>query len=231
MPPRSRLPRLPKLNLSGSPFAALMPTRDTLPQLLSELRRALLDGEIAPGAPLLPGDLARRFSTTPVAVREVLPALIAEGLAEPGQDAEYAATHLAVEELREMHLMRESMEATALAAAVTRAGAEDHRRATETYQRLDDAVRRDDPVEYHRQSLLFHLALTRPSGMRRLVHLLESVCSITEPTLSMIGGGTEEHGELHADHRRQLDAFRARDVAELLLVAEQHHARLVIVGA
>jgi DNA-binding GntR family transcriptional regulator len=221
------LARLPKLHLQNSPLAALMPVRDTSQQLREDLRRALVDGAIPPGAPLLPGDLARQFATSPVAVREVLPGLVADGLVEPGQDAEYVAAGLADEERRELHAVRESLEAAALAAAATKASAVDHQRARETFGLLEDAARRDDPMEYHRHSRQFHLDLIRPSAMHRLAHLLGATCNLTEPTLSMIGITADEHGELHQDHRRQLDAFLARDVAELLLVAEQHHARLV----
>lgn len=227
MPPRALLTRLPKLHLQNSPLAAFVPARDTSQQLREDLRRALVDGEIPPGAPLLPGDLARRFASSPVAVREVLPGLVSDGLVAPGQDAEYAATELTDEERRELHAVRETLESAALAAAATKAGVADHQRARESFGLLEDAARCDDPMEYHRHSRQFHLDLIRPSGMHRLSHLLGATCSLTEPTLSMIGTAVDEHGELHQDHRRQLDAFLARDVAELLLVAEQHHARLV----
>lgn len=224
MPARPRLPRLPKFQLPGD-------ARDNSNHrdVLSELRCAILEGRIPPGTELSIAVLAERFGISETPVEEAVHALIDERLVEQSSDFGFAVTQLTPSELREMYVVRETLESAALAAAVTLAGPDDHVYATEAHKRLEHAVRIDDPVAYHQESKNFHLALTRPSRMDRLVHMLEAAWNVTEPIQSMLQVSTDERAELHADHRRQLEAFLARDVAELLMVSEQHHAKLITV--
>jgi DNA-binding GntR family transcriptional regulator len=91
---------------------------------------------------------------------------------------------------------------------------------------LRRAIHDDDPLTYHRQSRNFHLALTRPSRMHRLLHMLEAAWNVTEPVQSMVHVGSADRADLHADHCQMLDAFMAGDVEQLLTVAELHAQRL-----
>ena len=84
----------------------------------------------------------------------------------------------------------------------------------------------DDSQTYHRQSRIFHLGLTRPSGMLRLIHMLESAWNITEPVQVMVHVEHAQRARLHEDHGEMLDAFLARDVERLLASSAAHHRRL-----
>jgi len=70
------------------------------------------------------------------------------------------------------------------------------------------------------------VGLTRPSGMRRLIHMLESAWNITEPVQLMVHVEPAQRARLHEDHRDLLDAFLARDVDRLLTTSAAHHRRL-----
>ncbi|RMI27931.1 GntR family transcriptional regulator [Nocardia stercoris] len=221
MPPRSRLPRLP----------TVLPPRDprrgyTQQEILEHLRRLILDGNLPPRTMLPLREFSERYAVSPIPVRESLQTLIGEGLVEHRQHCGYTVTQLTVRELRELYLVREQLESTALAAAVLRAGPDDHRLAAESHARLEAAVREDDPAAYHRESRIFHLALTRPSGMARLVHMLEYAWNITEPVQPMVHVSAAERAVLQDDHARQLAAFLAGDAEGLLAAAERHHTRL-----
>ncbi len=100
-----------------------------------------------------------------------------------------------------------------------------------TNRLLEDAVADDDPQTYHRQSRIFHLGLTRPSGMLRLIHMLESAWNITEPVQVMVHVEHAQRARLHEDHGEMLDAFLARDVERLLATSASHHRRLNAVVA
>ncbi|MGY2063610.1 GntR family transcriptional regulator, partial [Nocardia gipuzkoensis] len=125
MPPRSRLPRLPDLT----------PPQDerrgySQQEILAELRRLILAGNLPPGTGLPLREFAQRFEVSPIPVRESLQTLIGEGLVEHRPNFGYTVTRLTTSELRELYVVRERLESVALAAAVDRAGPEDHRIAT-----------------------------------------------------------------------------------------------------
>ncbi|WP_425303116.1 GntR family transcriptional regulator [Nocardia wallacei] len=221
MPSRSRLPRLPELTPAADPRRGY-----SQQEILGELRRLILEGNLPPGTGLPLREFAKRFDVSAIPVRESLQTLIGEGLVEHRPNFGYTVTRLTAAELRELYVVRERLESAALAAAVRQADTEDHRLATEAHARLERAVLDDDPAAYHRETRIFHLALTRPSGMARLVHMLEYAWNITEPVQPMVHVSTGERVVLHADHSRQLAAFLAGDAEALLAATEQHHARL-----
>ena len=75
------------------------------------------------------------------------------------------------------------------------------------------------------------MGLTRPSGMLRLIHMLESAWNITEPVQVMVHVEHAQRARLHEDHHEMLAAFLARDVDRLLASSAAHHRRLADVVA
>lgn len=221
MTSRSRLPRLPDLAPPADPRRGY-----SQQEILAGLRQLIMDGNLPPGTGLPLREFAQRFDVSAIPVRESLQTLIGEGLIEHRPNFGFTVTRLTAAELRELYVARERLESAALAAAVHRAGPEDHRIATEAHDRLEQAVLHDDPAAYHRETRNFHLALTRPSGMARLVHMLEYTWNITEPVQPMVHVTAADRAVLQADHSRQLAAFLAGDADELLAATEVHHARL-----
>jgi DNA-binding GntR family transcriptional regulator len=197
--------------------------RDTV---LAELRRVILDGGAPPGTPIPLAEVADAFGVSHIPVREALKTLIGEGLVTHRAHGGYSVAQLTAAELGEMYIVRESLEAAALATAVQRATAADHAAVVEINSALAQAVSDDDAVAYHRRSRQFHLALARPSGMHRLLHMLETAWNVTEPVQPMVHVSRGDRARLHDDHGEMLAAFLARDAQRLLSVAEQHARRL-----
>ncbi|MGO4447134.1 GntR family transcriptional regulator [Mycobacterium sp. 2YAF39] len=194
--------------------------------ILDELRRVILDGAVLPGTPIPLAEVADLFGVSQIPVREALKTLIGEGLVAHRSNFGYAVAQLTPQELREMYIVRETLEAAALTAAVANATDEDRAAIVAVQDVLQQAIRNDDPVTYHRQSREFHLALTRPSRMHRLLHMLESAWNVTEPVQSMVHVTPDDRAVLHADHRRMVELFLAGDVEQLLTTAELHAQRL-----
>lgn len=192
--------------------------------ILEELRRAFLSGAAPPGTPIPVGEVAELFGVSRIPVREALKTLIGEGLVTHRQNHGYIVAQLTIAELREMYLVRETLESAALAAAVRNATEEDDRRVEESHLLLERAVREGDSRGYHRESRVFHMALTRPSRMHRLLHMLEYAWNITEPVQPMVHVSDSERAELHREHEAMLTAFLARDT-DALLAASEHHNR------
>jgi DNA-binding GntR family transcriptional regulator len=199
--------------------------------IVDELRRVILDGAVPPGTPIPVGDIAEMFGVSAIPVRESLKTLKGEGLVQHRTNAGYTVAQLTASELAEMYVVRETLESAALAAAVANASDADREHVVEVNRLLERAVQEDDSQTYHRQSRHFHLGLTRPSRMHRLVHMLESAWNITEPVQLMVHVPQADRSLLHEDHNEMLDAFLARDVDRLLATAAVHHRRLNVVVA
>ncbi|MDT5337497.1 MAG: hypothetical protein QOD90_3002 [Mycobacterium sp.] len=194
--------------------------------VVDELRRVILDGAVPPGTPIPVSEVADLFGVSPIPIRESLKTLTGEGLVAHQTNIGYAVAQLTARELAEMYIVRETLESAALAAAVVRATDAERAHVSATNQLLEHAVAEDDPQAYHRQSRIFHMGLTRPSGMLRLIHMLESAWNITEPVQVMVHVEHAQRARLHEDHADMLDAFLHRDVERLLASSAAHHRRL-----
>jgi DNA-binding GntR family transcriptional regulator len=194
--------------------------------ILDELRRVILDGAVLPGTPIPLAEVAALFGVSQIPVRESLKTLIGEGLVTHRSNFGYAVAQLTPQELREMYIVRETLESAVLAAAAANATDDDRAAVVAVNDILQQAIRDDDAVTYHRQSREFHLALTRPSRMYRLLHMLESAWNVTEPVQSMVHVSPNDRTALHADHCQMVELFLVGDVEQLLTVAELHAQRL-----
>ena len=194
--------------------------------VLGELRRAILDGGVPPGTLIPLAEVAEVFGVSQIPIREALKTLVAEGLVSHRRNGGYTVALLTAPELREMYIVRETLESASLTAAVHNATDTDRATAVIANQRLEQAIRDGDAAAYHRGSRQFHAALTGPSRMHRLLHMLEAAWNVTEPVQSMVHVSPADRAVLHADHGAMLEAFLAGDVDALLAVSEQHAARL-----
>lgn len=194
--------------------------------IVDELRRVILEGFVPPGTAIPVGEIAEMFGVSAIPVRESLKTLSGEGLVQHRTNAGYTVAQLTASELAEMYVVRETLESAALAAAVANATDADREHVADVNQLLEKAVLDDDSQTYHRQSRHFHLGLTRPSRMHRLLHMLESAWNITEPVQLMVHVPRVDRSLLHEDHNKMLDAFLSRDVERLLTAATVHHRRL-----
>lgn len=160
-----------------------------------------------PGTTIPVDEVAAVFGVSPIPVREALKTMIGEGLLEYRANLGYTVARLTVAELREIYPVREVLE-------------------TEAHGALGEALRDHDLRGYHRRSRRFHSALVMPSGMHRLLGMLESAWNVTEPLPTMTHVGDPERTRLHADHDELLAAFLASEASALLRVNRKHHQRL-----
>lgn len=199
--------------------------------ILGELRRVILDGAVPPRTAIPLRDVAVLFGVSHIPVREALKTLVGEGLVTHEPHGGYEVAQLTARELREMYVVRDTLEVASLRAAAHHADDADRTALREINERLETAIRDDDAATYHRESRAFHVALTKPSRMHRLLHMLESAWNVTEPVQSMVHIDRADRADLHADHLLMLDAFLSGDGEKLCAVAELHHRRLEAVIA
>jgi DNA-binding GntR family transcriptional regulator len=194
--------------------------------ILDELRSVILAGFARPGAPIAVDDVARRFGASRIPVREALKTLIGEGLVDHVPRAGYRVAQLTRDELAELYVVREALEAAALTAAVSAATRADDAEVAAAHEALSRAIEEHDARGHHVQSRRLHLALTGPCRMRRLLGMFESAWNITEPLQPMSHVSDEMTHELHDDHQLMVDAFHARDADALLAASSSHYRRL-----
>ncbi|MBO0681032.1 GntR family transcriptional regulator [Mycolicibacterium sp. S2-37] len=194
--------------------------------ILADLRRVILDGGVPPGTTIPVNEVAELFGVSTIPIRESLKTLTAEGLVAHHLNVGYSVAQLTAGELAEMYLVRETLESAALAAAVHRATDADRQHVSDVHAVLETAVRDDDSHTYHRQSRAFHLGLTRPAGMLRLLHMLETAWNITEPVQLMVHVEPAQRALLQSDHQRMLDAYLKSDAEALLHASAEHNRRL-----
>lgn len=190
--------------------------------ILTELRRAILSGDVAPGTAVPVDEVAELFGVSRIPIRESLKTLIGEGLVDHQPRAGYTVARLTPQEFRELYIVRGVLEIAALSAAVDSAGPDDDRTAVEALDALDRAMRDQDYRGYQRESRRFHEALAAPCRMPRLMHMIELVWNITEPIQPMAHIRQRDRDELHGEHREMLDAFLDRDRNRLLAITRGH---------
>ncbi|HEV2633864.1 MAG TPA: GntR family transcriptional regulator [Actinocrinis sp.] len=194
--------------------------------ILDELRSIILAGHAPPGAPIIVDDVAQRFTVSRIPVREALKTLIGEGLVDHEPRAGYTVAQLTRTELAELYLVREALENAALGAAVRTATAADDAQVVAAYEALTQAIDDHDARGHHRESRRFHLALTGPCRMKRLLGMFESAWNLTEPQQPMSHVSRDMTLCLHEDHQLMVSAFHARDASSLLSASSQHYRRL-----
>ena len=196
-------------------------------EIVDELRRVILAGDVPPGSAIPLDEVAGLFGVSQIPVRESLKVLIGEGLVAHRQRGGYTVALLTRTELQELYVARGVLENAVLAIAVTAAGPDDHRRAAEAHEQMGQALSDGDHRAYHRASRRFHFALAAPARMRRLEAIVESAWNLTEPYRPMSSISDAERAQLHADHGLMLAAFSAGDARALLDTAAAHHDRLL----
>jgi len=196
------------------------------PDILRELRRAIVGGEVRPGSIIRVDEVAEFFGVSSIPVREALKTLIGEGLVDHRPRAGYSVAWLSAQEYAELYLVCESLELAAIPLAVARASAEDDARLRAIQSASDSALGYGDELGYQHQVKLFHSALVEPSGMRRLLSIVETTWHMTEPGQPMAALSDEQRFGLHAEHAAQLEAFLRRDVDRLVALTAEHYRTL-----
>lgn len=198
------------------------------PQVLNDLRNAILAGDEPPGT-IIPIDaVADFFGVSQIPVREALKILLGEGLVEHIPHVGYSVAKLTFREFRELYEVRQALELSALRDAVDHADSEDDAYVVSMHEAMRDAMTARDERGYHEASRGFHLALIRPSGMDRLLHMYESAWNITEPARPMSRVPELGRQVFYDDHDRLAAAFLSRDAETLAKEAREHYAHLLV---
>jgi DNA-binding GntR family transcriptional regulator len=211
----------PRTELSGAlPALLSLAERGSTPRMIVEtLRTAIVDGTLAPGAPLRQDALARHFSVSAIPVREALRQLETEGWVKVEMNKGATVAPLSADEAREIYEIRAALESLAIGLAIPV-----HTPATLRHaQALCKAASAEtDPALYVARNQAFHLSLYEPAARSRLLELIGVLHIRGERYLRLKFGLPSYKGESDREHAALLKAVRRGDVATAQSLVTKH---------
>lgn len=183
------------------------------------LRRSILDGLIEPGTQLSVPEISRRLEVSRSPVREAVLQLVAEGLAFEKPRKGVVVAMIGIEDLIEIHEIREYTEALTARLAAERAT----KAALETLSRIvaeqEQAVEQDDAGGYFRTNAAFHEELGQACGNARLRAIRNSLEDQMQIGLQKVSEDVGQRQRGLLEHKQLLEAVTRRDgkLAEQLM--------------
>jgi DNA-binding GntR family transcriptional regulator len=205
-------------------------------EVYADIRRDILNGQYPPGSRLGTIALEQRYKVSSGLLREILPRLVAEGLAVAKPQRGFWVIEVSREDLRHLTETRVILETIALRQAIQEGDlgwesavlASHHTLASLVSRRADGSVN-SEWLEAHAQ---FHRTLLAGAPNLRLRQLAESLRDVTEVYRCWSRGlGVPVQRDIAAEHRAIMEATLARDanlaVAELTLHIEKTTKQLL----
>jgi DNA-binding GntR family transcriptional regulator len=192
-------------------------------QITDELRRRILNGELAEGMSLRQERLAAELGVSRIPLREAIRHLEAEGLVTSELHKGTVVSSLSPSEIEELFGIRMQLETWLFGAAIPRMTEMDFARAEVV---IEEASKTGDFENWSALNWRFHEALYSASGSTIALKLLRSVHdnAARYVNLQLAVMGDVEH-EL-SDHHAMLAYARLRDVERGVDILRRHIARV-----
>ncbi|BCB89912.1 GntR family transcriptional regulator [Phytohabitans suffuscus] len=195
--------------------------------VLEELRRAILAGELAPGAQIVQEAVAERLGLSRVPVREALKILEGEGQVRYQAHHGYFVTELDVTELLEIYAIRDLLESAAVTAAVPRLEVEDVVRMETALADMAKAAKKADIVAMTAANRRFHFALFEASGKPRFVKIIRQLWDASEPYRSLYYAEPVNRTVVRQEHKQIVEAARNRQADLLVKLLAEHRSHAI----
>lgn len=198
---------------------SVAPRTSAAKMVADALRTAIVDGTLAPGAPLRQDAVARHFSVSAIPVREALRQLESEGWAKVEINKGATVAPLSADEAREIYEIRASLESLAIACAIAA-----HTEATlREAQALCDAARSEpDPALYVARNEAFHMSLYAPARRPQLIDLITTLHRRGERYLRVKFGLPDHKTVSDREHAALMRAVRKGDILTAQKLLTEH---------
>jgi DNA-binding GntR family transcriptional regulator len=173
------------------------------------MRSAIADGTLKPGSRIVQTEIASMLGVSPTPVREAMRDLAAEGLIKLNARRVATVTSIDVDDLREIRILRETLEGLAARLCAERITDEE----LATAERMQEEMEKEpDLGKYVELNRAFHLYLYEAARSPRLTQMLLSLRTATPGVLSVVFTRSKERRlDGLAEHRHFLQACRDRD--------------------
>ena len=195
--------------------------------VLLEVRRLLVTGELAPGAPVRQESLAERLGVSRVPVREALKVLEGEGHVVYLPRRGYIVAELSVDDLVEVYRMRELLEAEAIRVAVPRLTPAILDQLSETARAVDHAGAQGDLAMMTASNRRFHFLLFDAAGLPRLARTLRQLWDATDVYRAVYFAEPANRERVRHEHGDLLDALQKADAHEAIAAQAAHREHSV----
>jgi len=195
--------------------------------VLTEMRRLLVTGELAPGAPIRQEALAERLGVSRVPVREALKVLEGEGHVTYSAHRGYVVAELSIDDLVEVYRLRELLEAEAIRVAVPLLTEVDLAAIEVAAAHVEAAGNDGDLAEVTAANRDFHFLLFDAAGLPRLSRTLRQLWDATDVYRSVYFAASDNRRRVVEEHDDLITALRARDVEAAIQAQAAHRAHSV----
>jgi DNA-binding GntR family transcriptional regulator len=198
----------------------------------SEIRRALITGVFQPGQRLSEPELALRFRTSRSPIREALVRLEHEGFVERTPNARIRVAALDIEDLKQLYVLRASIEGLAARLATPLLRTVDLERMAATADEMDRCVKKRDAAGAIAAGQDFHDVIMAECGNRPLVQVLDGLRARISRYRGVVASFSEYDPERVAEHRRILRAMYQRnpEAAELAMIRHVDRSADVLIA-
>ncbi|RVU51023.1 GntR family transcriptional regulator [Pseudomonas syringae] len=184
-----------------------------------ELKRRIMDGVLAEGAPIRQDEIAQAMGVSKIPVREALMRLQSEGLVTITPNAGASVAVLTVADYVEMLDMRIALESRALELAVPNMASSDFAKARQLLSAYDQAMSQQ---EWSDLNLRFHECLYAPADRPRLIAMTRAVQDQMGRILRLRVSMAAEHSRSHQEHVQLLEACERGDAALAVSLLRKH---------
>ena len=195
--------------------------------VLVELRRAIVEGELAPGTQIVQEALAERLGLSRVPIREALKILEGEGQVSYSPHRGYFVTELDLADIREVYRIRRILESDAAVIGLPRLTDEDLLRMADAVEELARASARDDMVAMTAANRRFHFTVIEASGMPRLTRLVRQLWDAIDPYRVLYYTELSNRETADRQHRQILTAAQARDIDQVVALLDEHREHAI----
>jgi DNA-binding GntR family transcriptional regulator len=208
--------------MGNSRKAAEAPAKLSAPDAVRErLRAAIRSGELAPGLQLKQDELAERFGTSRIPVREALRQLEVEGYVTIHPNRGAVVAQLSLDEILELMEIRVALECHALRIAVPQMGDIDLETA-ESILRSYDAE--PEPENWGAMNWAFHETLYAPCNRPKLLAMIEANYGHVNRFIRGMVSQTVGKERPQQEHHQILAACRKGDVDRAVRLLGEHIA-------
>lgn len=186
--------------------------------VLTSVRAAILAGVLSPGARLRQEDLAERFGTSRIPVREALRALEYEGLVTSEPHRGFTVTELDADDVEEVYELRIVLESHAVRVALPLLTDEDLEELEQLYTAMATAATPDEQLAARER---FYIRLYSVSGRPRLVGL---IVRLRQEVARALRWPTLQHAPSH--HEQFFEAVKIGDADRAVAQLAGHYQRV-----
>lgn len=183
-----------------------------------QLREAIMNGSLPPGAQLGETELAAQFQVSRGPLREAMQRLVSEGLLRSERHRGLFVIDLGPADVHDIYTARLAIERSAVL-GVLRGDCE---QVADRLAEVVDEMASADKTAVTEADIRFHEVLVAASGSKRLQRMSRALLVETRMCLSALGRTYVDAEERVTEHKRITEAIRDRDEETALSLLEAH---------